>query len=365
MLLSSINKISTFLITFFLPFYFVGVNLNFLNLSILFIPFILYIISCINNFNNKLKIYLLINLGLLFITPLIYEDFNYLSFIFFQFFSILFFLEPPKFDNRFLIYLIIFPIFLYLLDSLFPFISSFSFIEKHSRTGTRLTLIFSEPSMMALYYLILFFLFNNYLKKHFILKYIILGLIISTLSISGLAILLAYFISVHRKKNFLKLLFFIPIIVFFLIDFIPDSILKRILYILSFDFFLTDYATSIGNRLNSFFFLIEYYNSNSFSIFGQGWNLDESWINKEYAIYSFTDLGNGNIKNLFSHFLYFIGLWGIFIVAYFFKHSFKYPRGRFIFFCFCFSYNWLTHPLFYFFVISLITYENSLKYKIN
>ena len=197
------------------------------------------------------------------------------------------------------------------------------------------------------------------------LKYIILGLIISTLSISGLAVLLAYSISVHIKKNFVKLLFFIPILLFFLLKFLPDLILERILYIISFDFFLTDYASSVGNRLNSFFFLIEYFNSNSFSIFGQGWNIDESWINKEYAIYSFTDLGNGNIKNFISHFLYFIGLWGIFILVFIFKYSIKSTRGRLLLLCFCFSYNWITHPLFYFFVISLITYENSLKYKIN
>jgi hypothetical protein len=346
---------------FFLPLYFIGVNLNFLNLSILFIPFFLYIISHKNVNNKKVKSYLLINLVLLLISPLIYEDFNYSSFIFFQFFSILFFLDPPKLHNRSIIYLIIFPFFIYILDLLFPFIDSLSFIEHHNRTGSRLTLIFSEPSMMALYYLILFFLFNHYLKKHFILKYIIIGCIFLTFSISGLAILFVYFISININKNFFKLLFLIPIAVILLIQYLPDLFLERILYIISFDFFLTDYNSSIGNRLNSFFFLIEYYSSNGFNIFGQGWNLEESWINREYAIYSFTDLGNGNIKNLLSHFFYFIGVWGIFIIAFIFKYTFKSTRGRFIFLCFCFSYNWLTHPLFYFFIMSIMTYEKYLK----
>ena len=156
-------------------------------------------------------------------------------------------------------------------------------------------------------------------------------------------------------KNFL----FILILGLVFIYFSPQFFIDRLGYLLSFEYFLDDYKSSTGNRLNSFFFLIEYYESTSFSWIGQGWNASNTFVDYNYSDYSFTDLGQGDIKNLISHFLYFLGIWGLYYIFELFKNFNRYQL--LILILFCFSYNWLIHPFTYLFFVVLYNFKNPTK----
>lgn len=341
-----------------LPLYFVGFNLAGIKVSISFIP-LLYIVfyGILNEWNRNFSIYTLVNIIFLFISFFIYDEFNYNSYLFFFFFSFLFFIKPIIIQTKFLPYLILAPFLLYIIDSIVPFVVQSSFIEKHGSSYDRFKLIYSEPSMMAIYFFTLMIYFKDFIilnKKYLI---ILSCIIISSQSLVGM-VMLFLFLFFEFFENYRKSVIILGIPVLYILFLIlPDAILTRLTILISMDYIGKDFATSIGNRINSFFFIFDYMKSSDFSWFGQGWNIKYSYINKTYGFYEFTDLGNGNVKNIITHFFYFIGVFGLIIFSLIFKVFLKSFKSITFFIVFCFAYNWHTHPFFYFFIIGLLNYQ--------
>ena len=362
MQLSRVYKILESSLIILFPLYFISVNIFDKSFSILFFPFVLMVLVMLLQSNYKTNSIRFLIVNFLFASLLIpfYETFNFISFLFVVIFSFCAFnIRLNVESNLKMLYLIFTPVILFFFDSYFPFISNLSFVEYHHENVLvdRARLIFSEPSYMGLYYFILLMLYTKAKKNTMIIILIVLFLF-STLSISAIVLTFTYFILMYYKistKNFL----FILILGLVFIYFSPQFFIDRLGYLLSFEYFLDDYKSSTGNRLNSFFFLIEYYESTSFSWIGQGWNASNTFVDYNYSDYSFTDLGQGDIKNLISHFLYFLGIWGLYYIFELFKNFNRYQL--LILILFCFSYNWLIHPFTYLFFVVLYNFKNPTK----
>lgn len=209
------------------------------------------------------------------------------------------------------------------------------------------SLYFSEPSMLGLYYVNAILMMKSLDKMIFARIFAILMVIYSQ-SLGAYALLLTFY-----WRTSLKIA---PIALVLGVVLAADEFKERIIYLFSFSYLGTDFASSIGNRLNSAYFIFDYIAQNGFSVLGEGWGNMDTYITKKYDYFSFTDLGRGDIKNILTNIFYYFGFFSLFLFK---KLIDKISREKFlVFLVLCFSYNWLQHPIV---IITLMTLKGGDK----
>jgi hypothetical protein len=245
---------------------------------------------------------------------------------------------------------VLLPLLIYLLLKIFDVKTLPSWISYHEiRNFGRGSLYFSEPSMLGLYYVNALLLLR-YRKSLIFEKWISVALVLYSQSLGAYACL--FFIEWKLIKSYFALFIFIG---YLLLD---ESLEERIIYLSSGIYLGEDFTSSIGNRLNSAYFIFDYWMSEGLKFLGEGWGSEDTYIHRRFSLYSFTDLGQGDIKNIAVSLLYYFGVTSLILFRVLFRNITW--NNIPLLLVLIFAYNWLQHPIV---ILSLILIKKNVREK--